>query len=119
MSNGNMQIGTLMVGFVKRKVLAVQDFTVLLVGSLRRGFTPPRYIVDTLVQMDVIGVGSLPIVLLTGFFTGGVLALQGYRTLSTFGEVGLLGEMVALSVVRELGPVLTAQPFLQIGRAHV
>jgi phospholipid/cholesterol/gamma-HCH transport system permease protein len=58
--------------------------------------------------MDVIGVGSLPIVLLTGFFTGGVLALQSYRTLSTFGEVGLLGEMVALSVVRELGPVLTA-----------
>ncbi|MGD0007932.1 MAG: ABC transporter permease [Terriglobia bacterium] len=103
-----MMISTLMVGFVKRKVLAVQDFSFLLVSSLRRAFTPPRYIVDTLLQMDVIGVGSLPIVLLTGFFTGGVLALQGYRTLSTFGEVGLLGEMVALSVVRELGPVLTA-----------
>jgi phospholipid/cholesterol/gamma-HCH transport system permease protein len=58
--------------------------------------------------MDVIGVGSLPIVLLTGFFTGGVLALQTYRTLSSFGEVGLLGQVVALSVVRELGPVLTA-----------
>ena len=101
-------IGTLMVGFVKRKVLAVQDFTSLLVSSLRRAFTPPRYITDTLLQMDVIGVGSLPIVLLTGFFTGGVLALQAYRTLSTFGEIGLLGEMVALSVVRELGPVLTA-----------
>ena len=68
-------ISTLMVGFVKRKVLAVQDFSFLLVSSLRRAFTPPRYIVDTLLQMDVIGVGSLPIVLLTGFFTGGVLAL--------------------------------------------
>ena len=97
-----------MVGFVKRKVLAVQDFSFLLVSSLRRAFTPPRYIVDTLLQMDVIGVGSLPIVLLTGFFTGGVLALQSYRTLSTFGEVGILGQVVALSVVRELGPVLTA-----------
>jgi phospholipid/cholesterol/gamma-HCH transport system permease protein len=103
-----MMISTLIVGFVKRKVLAVQDFTFLLVSSLRRAFTPPRYIVDTLLQMDVIGVGSLPIVLLTGFFTGGVLALQSYRTLSAFGEVGILGEMVALSVVRELGPVLTA-----------
>jgi phospholipid/cholesterol/gamma-HCH transport system permease protein len=103
-----MTISALMVGFVKRKVLAVQDFSFLLVSSLRRAFTPPRYIVDTLLQMDVIGVGSLPIVLLTGFFTGGVLALQSYRTLSTFGEVGILGEVVALSVVRELGPVLTA-----------
>jgi phospholipid/cholesterol/gamma-HCH transport system permease protein len=101
-------LSTLMVGFVKRTVLAVQDFTLLLVSSLRRAFTPPRYIIDTLLQMDVIGVGSLPIVLLTGFFTGGVLALQTYRTLSTFGEVSILGQVVALSVVRELGPVLTA-----------
>jgi phospholipid/cholesterol/gamma-HCH transport system permease protein len=103
-----MMFGILMAGFVKRKVLAVQDFTFLLVSSLRRAFTPPRYIIDTLLQMDVIGVGSLPIVLLTGCFTGGVLALQTYRTLSTFGEVSILGEVVALSVVRELGPVLTA-----------
>ncbi len=58
--------------------------------------------------MDIIGFGSLPIVLLTGFFTGGVLALQTYRTLTNFGEVGLLGQAVSLSVVRELGPVLTA-----------
>jgi len=101
-------IRTLMASFVKRKVLAVQEFTLLLVSSLRHAFTSPRYIVDTLIQMDVIGFGSLPIVLLVGFFTGGVLALQTYRTLSTFGEVGLLGQVVALSIVRELGPVLTA-----------
>jgi phospholipid/cholesterol/gamma-HCH transport system permease protein len=101
-------LADLIEGYVKRKVLAVQDFTFLLIGSLRRAFTPPRYIVDTLLQMDIIGVGSLPIVLLTGSFTGGVLALQTYRTLSTFGEVSILGEVVALSVVRELGPVLTA-----------
>ncbi len=94
--------------FVKRRVLAVQEFTDLLVESFRRVFTPPRYLVDTLIQMDIIGFGSLPIVLLTGLFTGGVLALQTYRTLSTFGEVGLLGEVLALSVVRELGPVMTA-----------
>ena len=92
----------------KRKVLAVQEFTELLVNSVRHAFTRPRYLVDTLVQMDIIGFGSLPIVLLTGFFTGGVLALQTYRTLGRFGETGLLGQVVALSMVRELGPVLTA-----------
>ena len=101
-------ISTLIAGAVKRRVLAVQEFTILLADSLRQTFTPPRYIVDTLIQMDVIGFGSLPIVLLIGFFTGGVLALQTYRTLSTFGEVGLMGKVVALSIVLELGPVLTA-----------
>src|ERR1700674_712551 len=94
--------------FLKRNVLAVQEFINLLVDSIRQVFSPPRYVVDTLMQMDVIGFGSLPIVLLTGFFTGGVLALQSYRTLGRFGETGLMGEVVALSVVRELGPVLTA-----------
>jgi len=101
-------IRALVAGFLKRKVLAVQEFTLLLLHSVRHAFSPPRYIADTLIQMDVIGFGSLPIVLLVGFFTGGVLALQSYRTLSTFGEVGLLGQVVALSIVRELGPVLTA-----------
>jgi phospholipid/cholesterol/gamma-HCH transport system permease protein len=101
-------ISTLIAGAVKRRVLAIQEFTILLADSLRHAFTPPRYIVDTLIQMDVIGFGSLPIVLLIGFFTGGVLALQTYRTLSTFGEVGLMGKVVALSIVLELGPVLTA-----------
>lgn len=94
--------------FVKRKVLAVQEFAELLGKTIRNAFTKPRYLTDTLIQMDVIGFGSLPIVLLTGFFTGGVLALQTYRTLGRFGEAGLLGQVVALSMVRELGPVLTA-----------
>jgi phospholipid/cholesterol/gamma-HCH transport system permease protein len=75
---------------------------------VRALMTPPHYNVDALMQMDVIGVGSLPIVLLTGFFTGAVLALQTYRTLTRFGSATILGEAVALSVVRELGPVLTA-----------
>jgi phospholipid/cholesterol/gamma-HCH transport system permease protein len=94
--------------FIKRKVLAVQEFTLLFISSIGSAFTEPRYVTDTLMQMDVIGVGSLPIVLLTGFFTGAVLALQTYRTLQSFGEVGLLGQAVSLSIVRELGPVLTA-----------
>src|SRR5437870_7261084 len=101
-------LAVLFENFLKRKVLAVQEFTHLLAGSFERAFSPPHYVIDTLVQMDIIGFGSLPIVLLTGFFTGAVLALQTYRTLQTFGEVGILGQAVALSVVRELGPVLTA-----------
>ncbi len=99
---------SLVESFFKRKILAIQDFTYLFVNCFRNLFSPPRYYVDTLIQMDIIGFGSLPIVLLTGLFTGAVLALQTYRTLQTFGEVGLMGEAVALSVVRELGPVLTA-----------
>jgi phospholipid/cholesterol/gamma-HCH transport system permease protein len=94
--------------FIKRRVLAVQEFAELLTASFRHVFTRPRYLTDTLVQMDVIGFGSLPIVLLCGFFIGGVLALQTYRTLGRFGETGLLGQIVALSMVREIGPVLTA-----------
>lgn len=101
-------IGTLIEDFIKRKVLAVQDFSDLVVTAFQKAFSPPRYLVDTLIQADVIGFGSLPIVLLTGFFIGGVLALQTYRTLITFGEVGLLGQVVALSVVREFGPVVAA-----------
>jgi phospholipid/cholesterol/gamma-HCH transport system permease protein len=94
--------------FLKRQVLAVQEFSQLVVDALRLAFSPPRYLTDSLIQMDVIGVGSLPIVLLTGFSIGGVLALQAYRTLIKFGEVGLLGQTVSLSMVREIGPVLTA-----------
>lgn len=94
-------------GYFKRKVLAIQEFTELLIDSIANIFSPPRYLLDILMQMDIIGFGSLPVVSLTGLFTGGVLALQAYGTLSRFGEVGLLGQMVAISMVRELGPVLT------------
>ena len=58
--------------------------------------------------MEIIGTGSIFIVMLTGFFTGGVLALQSAKSLKSFGAVNLTGQLVALSLVRELGPVLTA-----------
>src|SRR5205807_7760276 len=58
--------------------------------------------------MDGIGVGSLPIVTLTGFFSGAVMALQMSRALSQYGQVGKTGTLVSLTLVRELGPVLTA-----------
>jgi phospholipid/cholesterol/gamma-HCH transport system permease protein len=58
--------------------------------------------------MDAIGVGSLTIIILTGFFTGGVLTLQTLPTLKYYGAQDQTGYLVALSLVRELGPVLTA-----------
>ena len=59
-------------------------------------------------QMDMIGVGSLPIVILIGFFSGAVMALQMSRALHQYGQVGKTGQVVAITLVRELGPVLTA-----------
>ncbi len=94
--------------FAKRKVLAVQEFTLLGVKAIQNLFSRPRYFADIVAQMDIIGVGSLPIIILTGFFTGAVLALQTSETLQTFGEVSLAGQVVAITLVRELGPVLTS-----------
>ncbi len=94
--------------FAKQRVLAVQEFTLLSARAIQNLFRAPHYGAETIRQMDSIGFGSLPIVALTGFFTGAVLALQMSKTLSTFGETSLTGQLVMLSLVRELGPVLTA-----------
>jgi phospholipid/cholesterol/gamma-HCH transport system permease protein len=94
--------------FAKKRILALQEFTLLSSRAIRNIFRSPHYFTDILLQMDFIGFGSLPIVLLTGFFTGAVLALQTSKTLSTFGETSLTGQVVSLSLVRELGPVLTS-----------
>jgi phospholipid/cholesterol/gamma-HCH transport system permease protein len=75
-----------------------------LIGLRKR----PRYFSEIIRQMDLIGVGSLPIVLLTGFFTGGVLILQTFPTLQYYSIQNEAGRSVATSLVRELGPVLSA-----------
>jgi phospholipid/cholesterol/gamma-HCH transport system permease protein len=90
----------------KEKVLAVQLYFSLLGKSLRFAFSRPFYAGDWVQQMDVIGVQSLGIVLLTGFFTGMVLALQSSVQLKTFGATMYIGRLVAGSMIRELGPVL-------------
>jgi phospholipid/cholesterol/gamma-HCH transport system permease protein len=88
--------------------LEVQNLTILGLRSLLNVFRRPLYLRETFEQMDIIGVGSLAITMLTGFFTGAVLALQTSKTLSSFGAVGYTGQLVSVSLVRELGPVLTA-----------
>ena len=94
--------------FAKEKVQAVQDYSLLASRSISAFFRQPRYMADAVQQADLIGVGSLPIVVLTGFFTGAVLALQTSNTLQRFGSLSLIGQLVSTSMVRELGPVLTS-----------
>ena len=69
---------------------------------------PPVFIRQLFKQMEFIGVRSSSVVLLTGLFTGMVMSLQLYYTLAKFGSEGVLGSAVGLSLIRELGPVLTA-----------
>ena len=70
--------------------------------------TRPYYPRDIVEQFDAIGVGSMTVVLLTGMFTGMVLALQSGLTLDQFGARSMVGRLVSASMVKELGPVLTA-----------
>lgn len=92
---------------VKSAVLSVQDYSLLAARSIANLFSPPIYWADVFQQADLIGIGSLPIVLLTGFFTGAVLGLQSVTTLATFGAKEVTGSFVTLSMIKELGPVLT------------
>jgi phospholipid/cholesterol/gamma-HCH transport system permease protein len=93
---------------LKGPVLAVQEFFLLLGRALRNIFRRPHYVDDIALQMDYIGVGSLPIVIMTGFFSGAVMALQMSRALATYGQTSKTGMVVAITLVRELGPDLTA-----------
>ena len=96
------------VDYAKQSVATVQDYTLLAARSIANVFAHPRYVTDTLQQMDMIGVGSVPVVVLTGMFTGIVLALQSANSLARFGALTMTGQLVSLSMVRELGPVLTS-----------
>ena len=75
--------------------------------AARAAVTRPFYFRDMIEQFDAIGVGSLTVVLLTGMFTGMVLALQSGITLDKFGARSMVGQLVSASMVKELGPVLT------------
>ena len=92
----------------KAAIKEVQDLSLLAAKAFASMFRRPFYVRDILMQMDLIGVGSLTVIMLTGFFTGAVLTLQTSKTLSTFGAVGFTGSLVSVSLVRELGPVLAA-----------
>jgi phospholipid/cholesterol/gamma-HCH transport system permease protein len=98
---------TLLDEWLKAAVLEVQEYVRLCGAAVRAIFTKPRYGHDIVEQFEAIGLGSLTVVLLTGFFTGAVLALQSGMTLDQFGARPFVGRLVSASMIKELGPVLT------------
>jgi phospholipid/cholesterol/gamma-HCH transport system permease protein len=104
---------------IGRRTEAVIDITgqivIMLFQALSFIFVPPLKLRNIFKQLEFVGVGSLFVVVLTGSFTGMVLALQSYNALSRFGAESLVGPTVALSMARELGPVLTG--LMVTGRA--
>jgi phospholipid/cholesterol/gamma-HCH transport system permease protein len=94
--------------WLKSAALEVQEYMSLVSAALRGSVTRPLYRHDIVEQFDLIGIGSLTVVLLTGFFTGAALASQTGITLDQFGARPVVGKLVSASIVTELGPVLTA-----------
>ena len=92
---------------IKNVVWSVQEYTLYTWRSVLCLFSRPVYWTDTLVQADTIGAGSALIVALTGFFLGAVLALESDSLLAGFGATGYMGRFVGMTMLVELGPVLT------------
>ena len=97
----------LLQSWAKSALLEVQEYALMLWKSARAAVTRPIYFRDIVEQFEAIGVGSMTVVLLTGMFTGMVLALQSGITLDQFGARSMVGRLVSASMVKELGPVLT------------
>jgi len=94
--------------FFVRAIWEIQSYTLLAVRAIANVFTRPFYWREIILQMDRIGVGSLTIIVLTGFFTGAVMAIQSEGALRRYGAVSMTGQLVSLTLIRELGPVLSA-----------
>jgi phospholipid/cholesterol/gamma-HCH transport system permease protein len=96
------------VRFMTRAILEIQSYTFLSMRAIANLFSRPIYGREIVMQMDRIGVGSLTIIVLTGFFTGAVLGIQSETALRRYGAVSITGQLVAMTLIRELGPVLSA-----------
>jgi phospholipid/cholesterol/gamma-HCH transport system permease protein len=94
--------------FLKPPVEAFQDFIVLGGRAVGNFFRSPHYADDIFQQMDSIGDGSLPIVIMIGFFSGVVMTMQLAQALQQLGQQNNVGQYISLALIRELGPVLTA-----------
>src|SRR6266480_6143427 len=93
---------------MKHAALETQEYVRLLWAAIYGTFSPPIYKHDIIEQFDLIGAGSLTVVLLAGLFTGAALASQSGLTLDQFGARPVVGRLVSASMIKELGPVLTA-----------
>jgi phospholipid/cholesterol/gamma-HCH transport system permease protein len=96
-----------LVEWIKAALLDVQEYVRLSFRAVRGVFSRPFYGRDVVEQLDRIGIGTMTVILLTGFFTGAALALNGGQTLDQFGARALVGRLVSASMIKELGPVLT------------
>jgi phospholipid/cholesterol/gamma-HCH transport system permease protein len=94
--------------WLKSAAHEAQEYVRLTVATLYGIVTPPIYRHDIVEQLDAVGVASLTVVLLSGLFTGAALALQSGQTLDQFGARPVVGRLVSASMIKELGPVLTA-----------
>ena len=93
---------------LKAWAFIVQDYSLLTIQSVRSIFAGNRYFADLVEQMDVIGVGSLRIVIVALLCVGGVVVLNAASQFRRFGETALTADAVSLALLRELGPVFTA-----------
>ncbi len=100
-------MGEVLTDAFKRLVADIQDYSEMSGRALLNLASGPRYFQDILDQMDDIGVGSLPIVLMAGFFIGAVMVLQTGSQFTRFGQTALTGDVVSIALVREVGPTLT------------
>jgi phospholipid/cholesterol/gamma-HCH transport system permease protein len=92
----------------KGLLLEFQSFFVLCARAVVRIVRKPFYYGEFITQLDKVGVGSLFIICLTGLFTGMVMALQALIQLKLFAATSYVGGMVAVTMIKELGPVLAA-----------
>jgi phospholipid/cholesterol/gamma-HCH transport system permease protein len=93
---------------LKARTFVVQDYFLLALRSVRNIFTTRSYFSDLIEQMDIIGVGSLRIILVALLCVGGVVVLNAAGQFRRFGETSLTADAVSLALLRELGPVFTA-----------
>ena len=98
---------TLFSEWAKAAAFEVQEYVRLCAAAIRGTVTRPFYRHDVVEQFEAIGIGSLTVVILTGFFTGAVLALNTGITLDQFGARDFVGRLISASMIKELGPVLT------------
>ncbi len=110
-----MHIAALLGRSVLNRIQILGRGTIFLIVSFTQAFLPPFRLSLLIKEIEFIGAKSFLIVFVTALFTGMVLGIQGYYSLSQFGAEAALGVMVALSIIRELGPVLCA--LMVTGRA--
>jgi len=90
----------------KQLVKSVQDYSLFSWQAIANAASKRRYVGDTIEQADLVGVGALPIVVLTGLSMGAELGLNSANTLQRFGALSLIGELVSEGMIRELGPII-------------